>query len=120
MFRTVTGAGSLLLRGLGPSGLLVTRGLGGPNITLVVSVERPRQLRHRGSGPKRDQDREDLSCYFVNVRLVVVNDQVLAEPIEGEVKVCYGVDKFRVTSALPRVSRRMTNLIVSMRLIPRE
>lgn len=116
MRRTVAGAGSILLRGLGPSGLLVTRGLG----SRVVIDIRPRQLRHRGSGPKPYDGttiREQVRCYFVGVRLITVNGQNLTEPIGGEVKVCYGRDQFSVTSSLPRVSRRIVDRNVMVRLL---
>lgn len=119
MQRTVTGAGSLLLRGLGPSGLLVSRGLGGNEVSFVITVDRPRQLRVGGGSGRREErlETDKVNCYFVNVKLVMVNDQVLLEPIEGAVKVCYGVDRFRVTSTLPRVSRRRSRLVVRMRLV---
>lgn len=121
MERSVTGAGSLLLRGLGPSGLLISRGLGtGSDATIVITVpsqERPRQLRRRGSGPKEERKQDDIRCYFVNARLISVNDEDLAQPIEGEVKVTYGIDRFKVTSTLPSVSKRITRLAIRVRLI---
>lgn len=122
MERTVTGAGSLLLRGLGPSGLLISRGLGtGFDATVVVtipSLERPRQLRHRGGhGKKEEQKTEEIKCYFVRARLIEINDQVITQPIEGEIKVCYGVDKFRVKSVLRSITKRRSSLKVKIKLI---
>ena len=116
MQRLVTGAGSLLLRGLGPSGLLITRGLGG-GVTVIVEVPgRPRHLLIRGGSGRREEGQtERVHCFFVNARLVSVNDQELRAPIEGEVKVCYGTDRFKVTSALPRVGKRFVRVIATLR-----
>lgn len=121
MERTVVGAGSLLLRGLGPSGLLISRGLGaGFDATVIVTVptlERPRQLRYRGGHGKEEQKTEEIKCYFVRARLVEINDQVITQPIEGEIKVCYGIDKFKVRSTLPSVTKRRSSLKVKIKLI---
>ena len=112
MLGTVTGAGSLLLRGLGPSGLLVSRGLGGAPVTVIVTVPSVRIDRRGGSGRREERRQEQVKCFFVRARLVIVNDQEIRQPIEGDVKVCYGTDRFKVTSTLPMISKRFTKIKV--------
>lgn len=117
----ILGAGSLLTRGLGSSGLLVTRGLSEPFSAFIeVLIERPRQLRTAGAGgrtSRHDYDYDRRVGYFVGVRLIIINGQELLEPIEGSIKVTYGRDNFRVASALPRVKRRLSSLMIRARLV---
>jgi hypothetical protein len=118
MQRTVNGAGSLLLRGLGPSGLLVSRGLGGGfELVIVVPSGPNRVVRSGGSGRRDEREAEEIKCLFVGVKLVRVNDEELLEPIGGGAKVCYGIDDFRITSVLRGASRRCVSAAVAARLL---
>lgn len=111
MQTTVAGAGSLILRGLGPSGLLISRGLGGTPVTIIVEIPTTRPDRRGGSGRRDDfQQQEQVKCFFVKAKLVIINSHEMLQPIEGEIKVCYGTDKFRVTSTLPTITKRFTNI----------
>lgn len=111
MQRLVTGAGSLLLRGLGPSGLLITRGLGGPFTIEVVVPQRPRNLRKRGTG-----NNWVLRTVFVRASLVVVNDVELVDPPTGSIRIDF--DEFNVihvVSILPSIQRRIASLAITAR-----
>lgn len=116
MQRDVTGAGSLLLRGLGPSGLLVTRGLGGGVQIVIIPPGPLRQTRLGGSG--RREGRFPYECIFVNARLVMINGRELPFPIEGVQQVdCRKDETLRVTAQLVSTVRRRKRIIVRARLV---
>lgn len=119
MYTAVAGAGSLLLRGLGPSGLLLSRGLGG-HFELIISTGRPRQTRYGGSGRREEREKEEIRSIFVRARLVEINGKSVMNnsqntlgSVEGTAKVTYGIDSFKVTSAIPRVSKRLSSIGLS-------
>jgi hypothetical protein len=88
--------------------------LGGP-FTLVIEFERPRQLRVGGGSSQRIIPTiDEVRCVFVTARLVTVNDRDVIQPIENEIKVCYGIDRFKVTSTLPTITKRFIKITAKL------
>lgn len=117
MQREVQGAGSLLLRGLGPSGLLISRGLGGSEIDVIIPSAPETRRRKRGDGRTEEEKNRFPHSYSFDTRLVIVNGKELAHPVQRTVRIDYLQENtIRVKGTLPKSSIKRSNLSVKARL----
>ena len=73
--------GSVITRGLG-SPLLITRGYGtGFSVVVIDEIQAPAQIYGGSKGTKRPTEPTEL-CYTVKARIITVNDNTIADPVE--------------------------------------